>query len=341
MVATTTTFAAIAVAATLLAGGGVAPARAQSGAPTVTVNGQAVAFIGQGPISQNGRTLVPLRGVLEKLGAYVQYNGASKVVTAIKGQTTITLLLGQSDATINGRTVRLDVPAMSLNGSTMVPLRFVAENLNAQVNFNVGANTIAITTAGGATSGGTTPAPTTDDNIVTTARVVSVDAVNRTIVLRMTSDGGGFNRGARATFTFARGATIDRVAANDDTLTRLRINDIAPRDSVRIRARASDKNITSLRVTPARAGGAGDNGATPATGSSVKGVFVQADELENKKGFLIRMVGGQSVEAPRDVTVLYGGDKINVDDLRSGDTLTISVEPTTKVATRIVVTVEN
>lgn len=116
------------------------PALAQK----VVVNGNPVMFSGQGPIESQGRVLVPLRGVLEQLGAYVNYDSARREVKATRNQSQIELPIGSRTATVNGRRVTLDVPARIVNGSTMVPLRFVAESLGAQVNYDNATNTVAI-----------------------------------------------------------------------------------------------------------------------------------------------------------------------------------------------------
>ena len=82
------------------------PGASQAQTPiVVTVNGDAVAFAGQPPVSQNGRLLVPLRGVLEKIGAMVRYSGPTKTIAATKGDINIQLTLGETSANVSGRTV--------------------------------------------------------------------------------------------------------------------------------------------------------------------------------------------------------------------------------------------
>lgn len=126
---------------------GLSPAQAQSQL-AVTVNGDPVAFSGQPPVQQDGRVLVPLRGVLEKIGATVRYSGPTKTIQATKGETKIELTLGERAATVGGRSVTLDVPAQARNGVTLVPLRFVAESLGADVRFDGTAQVVAIRTDG-------------------------------------------------------------------------------------------------------------------------------------------------------------------------------------------------
>jgi hypothetical protein len=123
--------------------------QSQSQTASVTINGTAVNFTGQAPMEQNGHMLVPLRGVLEQLGAYVDFNSSTQTVTAVRGNTTIVLPVGQTTATVNGSSVTLDVPAEIVSGSTLVPLRFLAETLGASVDYNSGTYVVAIVTSGG------------------------------------------------------------------------------------------------------------------------------------------------------------------------------------------------
>lgn len=120
----------------------------QGAGVAVRVNGSPVNFPGQGPIETGGRVLVPLRGVLEKMGAYVSYNSARRQVRAVRNQTQIVLPIGSRTARVNGSPVTLDAPARIVNGSTMVPLRFVAEALGANVNYEAARRTVVIRTNG-------------------------------------------------------------------------------------------------------------------------------------------------------------------------------------------------
>jgi len=125
-------------------------ANAQTGI-SVFVNGDPITFNGVGPQEVNGRVLVPLRGVLEKLGAYVDWDPAGQLVTAQRGDTSINLNIGSTQARVNNQPVTLDVPAELYHGSTMVPLRFMSEALGADVRWEPTQYAVMITT--GATSG--------------------------------------------------------------------------------------------------------------------------------------------------------------------------------------------
>lgn len=90
----------------------------------------------QPPAMIDGRLLVPLRGIFEALAADVLYDAATRSIKATKGTTIVQLQLGSRTALIDGRTVYLDVPADTVGGRTMVPLRFVSESLGAEVKWN-------------------------------------------------------------------------------------------------------------------------------------------------------------------------------------------------------------
>jgi hypothetical protein len=128
---------------------------------SVYVNGDPVRFASAGPRQINGRVMVPLRGVMEKMGAYVSYQGATKTVIASKGDVDMQLRIGESFAIVNGRRTSLDVPAMVYAGTTMVPLRFMSEALGAQVQWDAPSMAVRILTAG-------TAEPTTPDPDATT-----------------------------------------------------------------------------------------------------------------------------------------------------------------------------
>lgn len=111
----------------------------------VTVNGEPVPFPTQGPVQQGATILVPMRSIFERLGATVKYDGTTRVITAVRGPVTISLTLGDTRATVSGAEKALAVPAQSLDGVTLVPLRFVSEALGAQVKWDGTARLVRIT----------------------------------------------------------------------------------------------------------------------------------------------------------------------------------------------------
>jgi hypothetical protein len=86
-------------------------------------------------IIRNERSLVPVRLISEELGAAVGWDGPSMQVAIDKGDTAILLTIDNDKAIVNGTEVALDYPAVLYNARTYVPLRFVAESLNATVEY--------------------------------------------------------------------------------------------------------------------------------------------------------------------------------------------------------------
>lgn len=119
---------------------------------SVNVNGQDVTFRNGQPRMVDGRVLVPLRGVFEELGANVDWNRTTRTIHAMKNGSDVTLAIGNRSAMVNGQTVNLDVPAMIIGNSTMVPIRFVSEALGADVGWMAAMNRVTINTNGVATT---------------------------------------------------------------------------------------------------------------------------------------------------------------------------------------------
>lgn len=140
--------AAAAMAVALM---GTAPAQAQG--VSVFVDGDRVGF-DQPPVIQDGRTLVPLRGVFEEMGATVVWDAGARRVLANHGATQVILPIGSRTAIVNGQTLMLDVPAQIYGGRTLVPLRFVAESLGAEVVWSPGTRTVTIASGAGGDIGG-------------------------------------------------------------------------------------------------------------------------------------------------------------------------------------------
>jgi hypothetical protein len=135
-------------------------ALAQGQQINVTVDGEPVQFAGQPPIERLGSVLVPLRGVFERLGAQVAYDAGTRTILAIRGSTSVSLPLGSRNVVVNGQRQMLSQPAQVINGTTLVPLRFVSEALGANVEWRGSSQTVVINTNGAingniATGGGT------------------------------------------------------------------------------------------------------------------------------------------------------------------------------------------
>jgi len=108
----------------------------------VIYQGKQVDFSGTKPMIKNGSTLVPLRAIFEAMGATVDY--ANGNITAKKGDTIVKLTVGKTTATVNGKSVTLSVPSQIINGSTLVPLRFIGEAFGNKVDWDAKTLTVTI-----------------------------------------------------------------------------------------------------------------------------------------------------------------------------------------------------
>jgi len=111
---------------------------------SVTIDGERVAFSGQGPAIVDGRTLVPVRGVFEALGFGVDWNEATRTATLTSDGHVVTLTIGSANFTTNGASYELDVPAQIIGGSTMLPIRAVLESVGLHVGWNEASRTVII-----------------------------------------------------------------------------------------------------------------------------------------------------------------------------------------------------
>ncbi|MFW5867840.1 MAG: stalk domain-containing protein [Armatimonadota bacterium] len=86
-------------------------------------------------VEENGRLLVPVRGVFELTGANVEWNSYDQSVDIASGGTFITMWVNNRMAAVNGSQVYLDVPPRNVRGRVHIPLRFVGETLGRAVNY--------------------------------------------------------------------------------------------------------------------------------------------------------------------------------------------------------------
>lgn len=117
---------------------------------TVVVDGKTLQFPNQDPMIIDGRTLVPVRTILEEFGAKVDWidaDGKQKIVvnTADKN---ITMTINSKEFLVNGeRREDLDVPAQLINDKTLVPFRAISESLGCKVEWEQETKTVTITSS--------------------------------------------------------------------------------------------------------------------------------------------------------------------------------------------------
>jgi hypothetical protein len=99
------------------------------------------------PYIREGVTLVPARFVVERLDADVDWDADNRQVTIVDGLkgTRITMTIGSQTATVNGLVKRLEVAPELVNGTTFVPVRFIAQDaMGATVNWDDDTKTVTI-----------------------------------------------------------------------------------------------------------------------------------------------------------------------------------------------------
>ena len=105
--------------------------------PTVYFNGHEIAALEvPAPIIRDNRVQVAMRPIFTALGADVQYLPETRQVVVTKGGPEVTLFLDENHAYIDGKYRYLDYPPAVVDGSLMVPLRFVTQALGANVRWD-------------------------------------------------------------------------------------------------------------------------------------------------------------------------------------------------------------
>lgn len=99
----------------------------------------------QPPVTHNYRTMVPIRKIVEALGAEVSWNNDTETASITKGSINVKITIGNSTIYSNGREIITDTPAMILNDRTLVPVRFISEIFGCAVDWNEESKTVSIT----------------------------------------------------------------------------------------------------------------------------------------------------------------------------------------------------
>ena len=119
--------------------GNIIPVEKSNGTPlgiSVIVNGETVSF-DQQPVIIDGRTLVPVRAVVEKLGCSVEWDSVSQTVYIKNSDMQNVPLSGDEiKVAVNNEQVYFDVLPTILNGRTLIPIRAVVEKLGCSVEWD-------------------------------------------------------------------------------------------------------------------------------------------------------------------------------------------------------------
>ena len=100
---------------------------------SVYVNDTKISF-DVSPIFVKSRTMVPIRGVFEALGAKVFWDNYTQTVTITRG-TEVRVQPGNRVAMVDNSPYIMDVPAVGIDGRILVPVRFIGEAIGANVDW--------------------------------------------------------------------------------------------------------------------------------------------------------------------------------------------------------------
>ncbi len=113
------------------------------GEVTATIDGETVTN-DVAPVIVNERTMLPIRFIAEALGTTVEWIPETRTVTVTLDEINISIVIDEAVAMVNGEEITLDSPAFIENNRTYLPLRFVMEELGADVQWNGEERTVTI-----------------------------------------------------------------------------------------------------------------------------------------------------------------------------------------------------
>lgn len=102
------------------------------------------------PVIIESRTMLPVRAVVEALGGTMAWDPAEQKATAALADKTVSVWVGRAMAEAGGRKLQIDpgnprvMPVIVPPGRTLLPLRFITENLGCRVEWEPTAMTITI-----------------------------------------------------------------------------------------------------------------------------------------------------------------------------------------------------
>lgn len=118
---------------------------------SVYVNDKQIAF-DQQPIVEDGRTLVPVRAIVENMGAIVDWESKTQTVKiTLDGKTSVLrvdindMIFGTIANPDESKLIKLDVPPRIYNGRTLLPIRAVVESFGGSVEWIETAKRIYVT----------------------------------------------------------------------------------------------------------------------------------------------------------------------------------------------------
>ena len=117
------------------------------GDSNLSIDGEAVPIDESGSAAyvEKGRTMLPVRGIAEAMGADVSYDEKSEAVSIQSAEVSVQMIVGENSMTVNGETQSLITAPEIKNDRTMLPVRDVAEALDCEVEWDAETETAVFT----------------------------------------------------------------------------------------------------------------------------------------------------------------------------------------------------
>lgn len=115
--------------------------------PYITVNDEKALIdaLGTEPIILGGRTMLPIRAVIEAMGGSVAWDGSSRTISLSLGEKKLNLCVDSAEMWDSEGAYAIDTAPTIVGGRTMVPLRAVVEYFGAAVAWDGSTRTATIT----------------------------------------------------------------------------------------------------------------------------------------------------------------------------------------------------
>lgn len=135
---------------------------------------QTILKVDESPYIENGRTLVPLRNVAEALKGEVNWDGEQQKITIQKENLIIEMQISSNTVRVNDQSIKLDTAPSITRGRTFVPVRFVAEAFEYDVNWDPKNQLVRIIDSN------QHPMHHTDEDLYWLSRIIEAEATGET-----------------------------------------------------------------------------------------------------------------------------------------------------------------
>ncbi|MGP0586101.1 N-acetylmuramoyl-L-alanine amidase [Paenibacillus timonensis] len=129
--------------------------QAAPGSTSIYLDGKALALPENGQVQNvNGNVMIPIRVVAEELGFDVNYEKKTSTVTIKQSGTTLILNVNKTTASVNGSEVKLPIAPKLTEDTTLVPMRFVGEQMGLKVSWDNAAKSAYLTSSSSGSESG-------------------------------------------------------------------------------------------------------------------------------------------------------------------------------------------